>query len=643
MPRSITLEDVGLFQMVCYNGGLSHPPGYPLFTMLCQGLLLGPDIYFGHALSAVFAALAVAVFFLVSMNLCGDRQVAWLASLGWSLTTTFWSQAIVIEVYSLAALLFMMNLLLVQWYVMRGEVRLLILAALMFGFQLANHWPLAVLSSPAMLAFVWPARDRLLQHVVRPSNIVGILLALTAGLSPYLYLITVKEPAFAIFGTIDSVPHLLRYVFRLDYTDASGAATPWDKVQFIGFVLYFTLTQLSLAGVPFILAGCLVSVSVLARSASVGLLLMFAGSTVLLVALLNFEYSDLYRAVVKPYPIIAVSAVAFWFALGVRAVGRLLGSRGIIVGPLLLLVIAATEFPRRDRSESSLVESFHRVLLSSLPPDAVLFSRGDNRTGPLGYLHYVKGERPDVMLLDYDNLVFPNRLASAYASDEQHFEAFSRFVERQTRPVFVTAPIISPRIDFGAYVQYNPGGGNGVIFDRALDNFADVMVDLYLNDLVTDDHERYFLFQLLGRFSQQYMAIALGNTGAQLPDYVHERIARLQQTFPGQLITLQYMVPQARDESDRNRLLEMAAIAEQAIPTYATRDSLALFYRLVGDIQNLPPDGPARAEEYYLMSIEQRPEAANQSACALAEMLEQGIAGESAREVLERFESPCGQ
>ena len=39
MPRTITLEDAGLFQMVCHIGGISHPPGYPTFTLFCQGLV----------------------------------------------------------------------------------------------------------------------------------------------------------------------------------------------------------------------------------------------------------------------------------------------------------------------------------------------------------------------------------------------------------------------------------------------------------------------------------------------------------------------------------------------------------------------------------------------------------------------------
>ena len=33
-PKTVTLEDDGLFIMASLDGGVAHPPGYPLFTFL---------------------------------------------------------------------------------------------------------------------------------------------------------------------------------------------------------------------------------------------------------------------------------------------------------------------------------------------------------------------------------------------------------------------------------------------------------------------------------------------------------------------------------------------------------------------------------------------------------------------------------
>ncbi|MDZ7686827.1 MAG: hypothetical protein U5O39_19200 [Gammaproteobacteria bacterium] len=80
------------------------------------------------------------------------------------------------------------------------------------------------------------------------------------------------------------------------------------------------------------------------------------------------------------------------------------------------------------------------TILASMPEDAVLFVHGDNYTGLIGYLHYVEQVRPDIELRDWDNLVFPNRLASPYAPVPAQIERNESFLLEQTRPVFATEP-----------------------------------------------------------------------------------------------------------------------------------------------------------------------------------------------------------
>ncbi|HXK55440.1 MAG TPA: hypothetical protein PLZ16_02230, partial [Gammaproteobacteria bacterium] len=52
MPESITLEDAGMFQMICHLGGIAHPPGYPLFTQLCSRMMMSPTVTAGNMVSA---------------------------------------------------------------------------------------------------------------------------------------------------------------------------------------------------------------------------------------------------------------------------------------------------------------------------------------------------------------------------------------------------------------------------------------------------------------------------------------------------------------------------------------------------------------------------------------------------------------
>jgi len=71
-PRTVTLEDDGLFIMSSYFLGVDHPPGYPLMTVLGKLFTLLPvgSIAFRvHLLSAFFGGLTCVALWLVIRSL----------------------------------------------------------------------------------------------------------------------------------------------------------------------------------------------------------------------------------------------------------------------------------------------------------------------------------------------------------------------------------------------------------------------------------------------------------------------------------------------------------------------------------------------------------------------------------------------
>ena len=151
MPRSITLEDAGLFQMVCHLGGISHPPGYPLFTLLCQQMVWGDTVIPGNAVSTIFALGAVIMLFHVVCALGVDKWTALIAATAYGISATFWSQAIIIEVYSLAAFLFIAAWWLLLRFLATNAHGYAWGVAAVAGLSLANHWPIFVLSCLEMM------------------------------------------------------------------------------------------------------------------------------------------------------------------------------------------------------------------------------------------------------------------------------------------------------------------------------------------------------------------------------------------------------------------------------------------------------------------------------------------------------------
>ena len=108
MPRTVVLEDDGLFLMAGEHLGISHPPGYPLYTLLCWLFmrLPGNPAVLGHLSSAVLGAMACATLYVCARLLGSGRLAALGAAWLFGASSHFWSQAIIAEVYTLNALAF---------------------------------------------------------------------------------------------------------------------------------------------------------------------------------------------------------------------------------------------------------------------------------------------------------------------------------------------------------------------------------------------------------------------------------------------------------------------------------------------------------------------------------------------------------
>lgn len=647
MPRTITLEDAGLFQMVCHLGGISHPPGYPLFTLLCQGIVRVPNVVNGNLVSAVFGALAVAMLYEVAWAIRPDRTFAYTASLAWGLTTTFWSQAIIIEVYTLAALLFMVCWWLTFRFVKTRNRRYWFALCLCYGLSLSNHWPLMLLSTMGIVATAWPALSDLLRRCRSPTFLAASLGLFILGLMPYVSLVLNPDPRIAVFGGIHSFDGFLHYVARAEYADSNSAAGLTDKIQYAGWLLRLSFTQLGIVGAPLVLLGLVDSFRTLRRSSATALVLVFLGSTYVLLMLLNFEYSAFFRAVWRPYPIVAFAAIAIWFALGVSLVAGVVrgiaGWIGWLVAPAALLAALMVNFPAMDRSDSHLVDDYLRTVLTTLPRDAVLFVQGDNETGPIGFLHYVEGVRPDVEVRDWDDLVFDNRLASPFASEKAQLRQFKAFIAATPRPVFLMDDTVSPRIDYGAYYQIQAKGADGYRFLPEFGVLVDMLVKVDRHGLVTDLHEQHFVFERLLQFSKQYVGYSLAHSHEPIAADIMSRLNELQRTFPGKLITMQQLVPLAADRQQKQLLLKLAAGAERQMPDFATPQSLAVFYELYGRVELMAPMDTMLAEKYFKKSIDAYPVRANTSICRLQALYRREGKANLERAITSRFAGlACG-
>ena len=107
-PSVATVFDDSLeFQVVLPSLGIAHPTGYPLYTLLgwlLSRLPVGDLAYRVNLFSALAGAATIGVLFLVARRLGSGRLPAALMSVVFALSTTWWSQATIAEVYTLHGL-----------------------------------------------------------------------------------------------------------------------------------------------------------------------------------------------------------------------------------------------------------------------------------------------------------------------------------------------------------------------------------------------------------------------------------------------------------------------------------------------------------------------------------------------------------
>jgi len=147
--------DSAEFQTLSATLGVAHPSGYAIYLLLTKiftWLPLQNSAWRVNLLSAVMGALAlVGVYFLIR-QLTSSRSGAILGALILGMGRTFWSQAVIAEVYTLAAFtVAVVLLLLYTWQVdPPHRTRWLFLAAFLVGLSLHIT---AVVIAPAMALF----------------------------------------------------------------------------------------------------------------------------------------------------------------------------------------------------------------------------------------------------------------------------------------------------------------------------------------------------------------------------------------------------------------------------------------------------------------------------------------------------------
>src|ERR687890_1936133 len=417
--------------------GIGHPTGYPTYLMLTHlftYLPFGDQAYRVNLASAVYAALAVLVVYLVGLQLGGRAVAAASGALALGLSGAFWSQAVIAEVYPFEALLVAVVILSLFLWRDRRDSRYLLLSAFLVGLSLTHHLTSILLVS-ATVVFVFLTDRCVFSRTGLMLKGVGLFLL---GLLPLLYL-PIRALMYAPLNEADpSTP----WRFLLLITGGSFLAEASENGRHCSpssLALADASTKAGLFGdhllgqFPLILVvvGVLAAFYLLLTDRATAILLgaLFFGCLVQAAVYLQLGIEDFYVFLIPAF-------LAFGLCISVGLGALLQVVESLEIGPtarsVLLVVLSALmlfvplldvreAYAAHDRSEDYAARKTIEAVAGNVKKGATVL----HHRSPLWYMVLVEGRRRDLTLVDpfctswdrHADVVWPDQISAARAAD----------------------------------------------------------------------------------------------------------------------------------------------------------------------------------------------------------------------------------
>ncbi len=443
LAPTVTFVDSGELIVAASFKGVAHPPGFPLYILLAHLATLVPIGNIAQRVnfaSALFAALAVAFLFLLGTEAlrgsdeptprkrpakAGRKDAApvidvevehslftfvpaLVAALLFAFSSTFWSFAVVAEVYTLnTCLIIIIFYELFRWRATASD-RTLYLAAFLFGLALGVHHATVALTLPAMAILVY--RKAHWNFFKSKQLLWAALISLGGVFLVYAYL-----PLAASWQPI------------LNWGDPRSLQNLWSHVTGHQYQVFFSSSPAQIANQAVAFAklashefnpGWLPVVFVFL---TLGLVELFQRDRtvfwfLVLTVIANLAYSLNYEIAEDKgaYYLPTFIAMALITGFGARYVLRkailqvsnqLVGLVAASVLVLLLPVIAfAGNFPFCNRHNYNLASDYVTNIQAPIAPRGMLLTSDWQVYSPLLYFREVEQQRRDIMVVDIQML-----------------------------------------------------------------------------------------------------------------------------------------------------------------------------------------------------------------------------------------------
>ena len=435
VSHSVYGGDSGDLISAAWFGGVAHPPGYPLNTMIgwvFTHLPFEATVAFkANLVAAFFMSLSVGVFYLICFRLTKSIFASLLASLFLAFIPLFWLYAHIFEVFQLNVLLIGITFyFLLTWRekysIKKKNYKYLYYAAISYGFAVFHHQT-ALLLGFSGLYLIFKTDRKIFSNKYLLIKLLGCFFF---GALPYV---------FVPFAALRKTPinwddpvnlhNFIRLVTRADYGTFTAAnhiiaSSLMQKIDILKDYLLFLRADFSLLGLLLVVIGavyCFIKeriyfLVILSAVVFIGPFFVFYSAF----PIPNDFFAGLWeRFILASYFLLAIF-IAFAFKFLIEAINirignnlklRVLRPEALRLLTTLCLFLPIIYFfvvnqPKTDLNKFMLGDWLAHDILVSAEPNAILLLIGDTPTFNTQYYYYTHPEFRHIKLIKAGALGF---------------------------------------------------------------------------------------------------------------------------------------------------------------------------------------------------------------------------------------------
>lgn len=401
-------SDGGDFLTAVLTNGVPHPTGYPIYLLLselCQKIPFGTPVW-RQAQASILPAGICAVLFYSTLRFfpfSGNKLACSLTTLCLTVSTLFWSQAVIVEVYALHALFLSLALFWIAAILSQSDETIrkyltgFCVIAFVGGFGIGNHTSI-LLMYPAIFYALWVFYKKSHSTAAAVTAFAGWF----SGLILYIIipLRAAGLPAVS-WGDARSWSGFLWLVSGGDYHDYLFAILPHEYLQ---RVISFCGMLTDNFGYIGLISG-MVGVLTFQQNRKFHRITVYVFFAYTIMAV-GYKTTD---SLVYSLPAMVCFAIwIFWGLLYLWHYTKWSLNIGIVMSIALAISLVwtvPTRYAQVDPRSGDLAH-YAETTLSGAKPGEILYPKSDGETFALWYYQYALGMRREIVIVSRGLLTY---------------------------------------------------------------------------------------------------------------------------------------------------------------------------------------------------------------------------------------------